>query len=173
MTGSDFSARILEMQQTLFRVSYSILRENCDREDAVSECIFKAWKNLEKLRDERLFRAWVLRILVNECYTLARRRKREVPAESLPEAVAPPDADLWLHDALLRLPETLRTPVVLHYMEGYAIREIAKILRLPQGTVKTRMRKARLSLKELLKEEDLDAKNSFLEKGIRQSGSRF
>lgn len=81
--------------------------------------------------------------------------RREAPGV-LPERVAaPPDADVTLHDALLRLPERLRTPLVLHYMEGYEVRQVASALRLPSGTVKSRMRKGRLMLKDLLSEEEL------------------
>ena len=60
-----------------------------------------------------------------------------------------------LHDALMRLPEEVRTPIVLHYMEGYPVGEIASALRLAQGTVKSRMRRGRAMLKKLLSEEEL------------------
>ena len=55
----------------------------------------------------------------------------------------------------MRLPEELRTPIVLHYMDGYPVQEIASVLRLAQGTVKSRMRRGRAMLKEWLSEEDV------------------
>lgn len=158
MTSSEFSSRILEMTDTLYRVSYSFLRERCDREDAVQECILKAWRKRGSLREERYLQTWVIRILINECHNILRRSRRETALDGLPEHAAltdhtaPPDADFALHDALFRLPETLRTPIVLHYMEGYGTLEIAKMLRLAQGTVKSRMRRARGMLKDMLKE---------------------
>ena len=151
MTNERFANEIVALTDTLYRVSYSILREACDREDAVQSSLEKAWHKRSSLRDERYLKTWLTRILINECYTICRRTKRESSGE-LPERVAPPDADKTLHYALMELPEALRTPIVLHYMEGYGVQEIASALRVPQGTIKSRMRRARLTLKQLLSE---------------------
>ncbi len=154
MTNERFAQEIVALTDTLYRVSYSILPEKCDREDAVQSCLEKAWKRRRALREERYLKTWLVRILINECYDIHRRRAREAPRE-LPERAAPPDADRELHDALMRLPEELRTPIVLHYMDGYPVQEIASVLRLAQGTVKSRMRRGRAMLKEWLSEEDV------------------
>lgn len=100
---------------------------------------------------------WLIRILINACHDIQKKKARESPtdagmAQNIPSA--PSDADTDLHDALMRLEPALRMPLVLHYMEGYAIREIAQMLRLPQGTVKTRMANGRRALKRMLTEED-------------------
>ena len=153
MTTEVFAQRIVEMQPTLYRISYSLLRKSHDRDDAVQECIRKAWEKQARLRDDRTMKAWVSRILINECYNILRRSCRESPSEGLPEAKRPPDAHPALHDAVLCLPDKLRLPVVLHYMEGYELAEIAGMLRLPGGTVKTRLMRARKQLRELLEEE--------------------
>ena len=63
----------------------------------------------------------MVRILINVCRNQYRRKRRELAVESVPERAAPPDADPDLHDAVLRLPEALRLPLVLHYMEGYGV----------------------------------------------------
>jgi len=154
VTSERFAQEIVGMTGTLYRVSYSILREPRDREDAVQAALEKAWRKRTSLRDERYLRTWLTRILIHACYDILRRRKREIPGE-IPERAAPPDADRELHDALLKLPEELRTPIALHYMEGYGVKEIASALRLKQGTIKSRMRRARLMLKQLLSEEGL------------------
>ena len=154
MTSEQFAREIVALTDTLYRVSYSILRDACDREDAVQSCLEKAWRRRKSLREERYLKTWLVRILINECYDLHRRRAREAPRE-IPERAAPPGADPELHDALMRLPEEARTPIVLHYMEGYTIQEIASALRLAQGTVKSRMRRGREMLKKLLSEEEL------------------
>ena len=104
-------------------------------------------------------KTWVTRILINECRNIQRRYRREIPTEPLPERaapperVAPPDADRELHDAILRLDEKHRVPIVLHYLEGYSVKEIARMLKLPTGTVKSRMTSARETLKKTLSEE--------------------
>ena len=148
MTNEAFAQRIVQMQETLYRVSYSLLPQQYDREDAVQECIRKAWQKRATLRDDRYMQTWVIRILLNECYALQRKRARETPVDSLPERAAPEDADLLLHDVFLSLDDKLRTVAVLFYIEDYEVKEIARMLRLPAGTVKSRLHRARALLRE-------------------------
>lgn len=155
MTSAEFGQRIVAMQETLYRVCYSILPQACDREDAVQECIRIAWQKQGSLREERYLQTWVIRILIHECYALLRRGKREHPIDVLPERIAPPDADVDLHDALMALPVPLRLPVTLHYIEGYPLADVAQILRLPTGTVKSRLNRARTKLKTALLSEEM------------------
>jgi RNA polymerase sigma-70 factor, ECF subfamily len=150
VTSDEFSNRIVSMMQMLYRVSYSQLSQSCDRDEAVQECLCKAWQKRSQLKDEHFMQTWVIRILLNECHNIQKKRMRELPLEELPERCAPADADPELHDALLSLEEKLRLPIQLHYIEGFSISEIAKILRCPQGTVKTRMLRGRQELKKSL-----------------------
>ena len=153
MTYDEFSTRIVAMMQTLYRVSYAQLSQSCDRDEAVQECLYKAWKKRHQLKDERYMQTWVIRILINECHNIQRKRGRELPLNEVPERVAPADADFELHAALFSMDETLRLPIMLHYIEGFSIGEIAQILRWPQGTVKSRMLRGRQKLKIILSEE--------------------
>ena len=153
MTYDEFSTRIVAMMQTLYRVSYAQLSQSCDRDEAVQECLYKAWKKRHQLKDERYMQTWVIRILINECHNIQRKRGRELPLNEVPERVAPADADFELHDALFSMDETLRLPIMMHYIEGFSIGEIAQILRWPQGTVKSRMLRGRQKLKIILSEE--------------------
>ena len=148
MTNEDFAARVLAMQGTLYRVTCAILREHADREDAVQSAIEKAWRKRGMLRDEGRLRAWVVRILINECYTLLRHQKRETPVEAIPDSPAPDTADPDLYRFFTGLPDKLRLTMVLHYVEGYEVKEIAGMLHLPVGTVKTRLMRGREKLKE-------------------------
>jgi RNA polymerase sigma-70 factor (ECF subfamily) len=145
------------MQETLYRTCYSLLPQACDREDAVQECIRIAWQKRGSLRDERYLQTWVIRILIHECYALLGKRKREHPAEVSPERAAPPDADAELHDALIALPVELRLPVTLHYLEGYPLSDVARMLRIPTGTVKSRLNRARRRLKACMMDEEMDS----------------
>jgi len=150
LTTEEFSERIVGMIQTLYRVSYSQLAQDCDRDDAVQECLYKAWKKRHQLKDESVMQTWVIRILINECRNIQKKGRQEFPLDELLKRAAPPDTDFELHDALFAIDETLRLPIVLHYMEGYSTKEVAQILRIPHGTVKSRMSRARNELKKIL-----------------------
>ncbi len=158
MTDETYIQKVLDMRETLYRISYGLLSNEQDRYDAVQECLLKAWEKRATLREEGFVKTWVTRILINECHQIGRKRRRVTPMEQVPERdaaqAAPPDADLAVHDALLNLPEKLRLPVMLHYMEGYGIKEIAGMLRIPQGTVSTRLRTGRERLRDLLGDEE-------------------
>ncbi len=150
MEKEAFEKQLLSLGGAMYRVAASILPRQCDREDAIQESILTALQKRACLRDERAMRAWVLRILVNNCYDILRGQKRETSTDILPEPKnhweSPPDADLMLRDMLLTLPEEYRLLLVLCYVEGYKIREIAEILHLPQGTVQSRLHRAKRML---------------------------
>ncbi len=157
MTQVEFAERVVGMQATLYRVSTTLLMQLCDREDAVQACIEKAWQARHKLRDDSALRAWLVRILLRECYALLKKRKRELPMEQLPERTTEPDAHPELYRHVTALPDKYRIPLVLHYMEGYAVAEIAHILSRPQGTVKAQLHRGRALLKDALRGEEGDA----------------
>lgn len=157
MTKEEFEQRIISMQDTLYRMSATILYRPCDREDAIQECIFKSLKKRDSLKDDAAMQSWVIRILINECYSILRRARWERPAEQLPEPPPQPapDADPEVFRILFSLDTRLRLPMVLYYVEGYSVSEIAHILRIPSGTVKSRLARARARMKkELTKEAD-------------------
>ena len=139
MTAEEFTVQIMDMKKTLYHVSCGILRSEADREDA--------------LKSAGAFRAWVTRILINECYDICRRGSKIVLLDEMPEAVAPESGDRELRDAVMGLDEIYRMPILLFYVEGFSIREISRILQIPEGTVKSRLFAGRGKLREVLGEE--------------------
>lgn len=152
MNNEEFTRAILGMTDTLYRIASTQLPQRADREDAVQECLRRAWEKRHRLRDERYLHTWVIRILLNECHTLQRRMSRTLPMEEIP-AMQHCREESPLKAALLRLEERYRVPILLHYLEGYSVAEVAQILRVPQGTVKTWLFRGRRALKEYLNEE--------------------
>lgn len=138
MEKERFSRVLLDMTDTLFRVAAIQLRQPANRENAVQECLRRAWEKRQRLHDERYVQTWVIRILLNECHRMQRRMSRAVPAETI-SAVQQHQEGSMPKEALLQLDEKYRTPILLHYIEGYSVAETAEILRMPQGTVKTRL----------------------------------
>ena len=147
MTDDKFAQALLELTECMYRVCYSQLYQAADREDAVQEALKRAWEKRHTLRDEGALKGWLIRILLNECHNIQRKSRLSVPMEHLP-LPPPPDADGTLHDLILSLPEKYRTPVVLMFMEGMTAAETAKAMRIPQGTVHSRVHRARQLLRE-------------------------
>lgn len=149
--GIWFAQQVQSMKSTMFYVAVSILHNEWDAEDATENAILKAYENLDSLRDQRHFRTWLLKILRNECCDYAKKSSRQLPQDcwELSEEFKPPDVDLW--NALKLLAEKDRLALLLYYLDGYKIREIAEILEEPAGTVKSRLSRTRKSLRNILK----------------------
>ena len=149
----DFFVRQIDTHGgMLYRVAYSILRNDEDCKDALQETALKAWQRRSSLRDDRFFRTWIVRILINTCYDTQRKRRRTVSIEEIQEpACPPPDPSLAL--ALEALPEKLRLPLTLCYAEGMSYAEIARTLHLPQATVRGRIHRAKEQLRKELDAE--------------------
>lgn len=156
MNKDTFIDKVLETESTLYHVSKSILIHDQDCEDAVQGAILKAYNKLNTLKEEQYFKTWLVRILINECYSL----KRSVcPTVSYEEYFEFTKADgkkdySELYLAIEKLPEQIRITIVLYYVEGYSIEEIKKILKVPAGTVKSRLARGRKLLK--IKLEDME-----------------
>ncbi|MEG0767067.1 MAG: RNA polymerase sigma factor [Clostridia bacterium] len=156
MDAETFQAEAMQHQRLLYRVSYSILSDNDDCADAVQEALLRAWQHRGSLHSMEAFRPWLVRILVNVCHTILRKRvkQRFVPLEDTSAPVAETGGmPAALDDALGLLSSEQRVVTVLHYLEGYSVREIAEMTATPVGTVKTRMMYARQRLQGLLREE--------------------
>ncbi len=136
----------------LYRVAYTILRNDEACKDAMQDTALKAWEKRHSLREERYFRTWVTRILINVCYDTQKKRRRTILLEEIAEpSVPPPDAELSL--ALQALPEKLRLPLVLCYAEGMSYQEVADVLHLPIATVRGRIHRAKGELRKELDAE--------------------
>lgn len=148
MTHADFTERIIAMEPRLYRVSAGILSQRADQEDAVQSSLERAWRKLPTLRDDSLLETWVTRILINEARAILRRKRWVVPVESVADRPAPPpSADPDLYRFFTSLPDKLRLTMTLHYIEGLDVAEIARLLRLPEGTVKSRLARGREKMK--------------------------
>lgn len=141
----EFVRRVEADTEMLYRVAHTLLGCDADCADAVQEALTRAWMRRERVR-EPYFRTWLTRILINECKAQRRRSARTLPREDFPDAAAPEPFDPALRDALERIDERYRLPLLLHYLEGFSLREIAAMLHAPLGTVKARLHRARRAL---------------------------
>lgn len=149
----DFFVRGIEAHSgMMYRVAYTILRNDDDCRDALQETALKAWEKRATLRNEQYFRTWIVRILINTCYDTKRKRRPLVSLEAIPELSIPPH-DPSLAIALQALPEKLRLPLMLCYSEGMRYEEIAQSLHLPKATVRGRIHRAKQQLRKELDAE--------------------
>ena len=160
-TDREFEARLADSSALAFRVAYSVLRQHEDAEDAAQEAFARAHRRFAQLRDRDRFRGWLVRMTWRIALDHRRGdRRRSMREEQLVAPVAAPDrleddaiatersAQLW--HAIDALPEKLRLPIVLVSIEEQSVRDVATLLGLPEGTVKSRLFDARQRLKELL-----------------------
>lgn len=132
----------------LYRISLVMLQNVQDAEDAVSDTLIKYMLHRKSFQDEAHCKAWLIRVNINLCKNklIFRKRHPQIQLEQL--GLHYQEEESRLMGMLMELPQTYREVVLLYYIEGYKIREIAKILRLTESTVKKRLERARKQLKE-------------------------
>ena len=160
--GDDaaFESIMGERLARTFRMALAILGSEADARDATQDAWLQAWRHVASLKDPDRFDAWLDRIVVNACrMTLRRKRVREIPMPSDfdrpgdahgPDGLAERDA---LERAFDRLTVEHRTVLVLHHLEERSVAEIADVLGVPAGTVKSRLHAARSQLERRLEAE--------------------
>ena len=156
MDKKDFGELVNAAAPTLYRVAKSFLKNDADCEDAAQEAVAIAFSKLASLKNDQYAKTWLVRILMNECRRTLRMRKRVVPSGNIDAGHTPEDQS-GLYEALMGLELKFRTPIVLHYLEGFSVGEISAMLKVPPGTVKSRLARARQKLRTLLHNlEDID-----------------
>ena len=151
LNESEFCARVLNIKRRLYCAAYSILWNDADCADAMQEAAIKAWTHRSRLRNKDFFETWYTRILINECKALLKKRRGGESALTgdIMDEQRDLSADLDLKDALKQLKPKYRLPLVLHYQDGYSLREVARILGLRESLVKSRLHQARQELRRL------------------------
>lgn len=154
MDKERFTQLAMAQQRRMYRIAISYTASSADAEDAMQEALLRAWDRRDSLRDEALFATWLTRILMNECKSLLRKRRRLTPAAELPALSTPPEDEQAadVRRALFAMPERYRVPLVMSLLEGYKLQEIAAMMKLPLGTVKSRVARG----KKLLEKEVLE-----------------
>lgn len=134
-----FVQTVRDRERSMYRVALVMLRRSADAEDAVASGIEAAYRRLDFVRDDKALPSYLMRCTINACHDVLRRRKRENAVEDV-EPYAPalyPDTPIWTY--LMGLEEKYSVPIALRYGEDMSIAEIASTLRIPQGTVSSRI----------------------------------
>lgn len=147
------TAELYERQaDRLYRLAYARLLNAADAEDAVAETFAKYLRKMPEFRDASHEKAWFLRVCINTCNDLARRRtvRAYTPIEELSEVLAAEEKDKSVLESVYALPEKYRMCVLLYYFEDFSVEETAKALKISVSAVKMRLSRAREMLKTVL-----------------------
>lgn len=154
-----FLALIDENRLNLYRVARGILIDKEDIEDALQNTVIHSFQKINSLKKDEYFKTWIIRILINECNEILRKSKRVtyLDENNNNEICSDSYENMDLTRAINSLSEELRITTVLFYFEDMSIKDIAKILKIPEGTVRSRLTRARVKLREIISEVEYDA----------------
>ena len=147
MTKEKFTELILENEEMMCKVAMSMLRNEKDCEDAMQTAILSAFEKLSTLKHEEYFRTWLMRILINTCNKLLRQRKRTAELTEVQAVSTSSVEEVEVRAAVEALPLKIRQVIILYYSEQFTTKEISEILRIPKGTVLSRLDKGRKLLR--------------------------
>ncbi|MBP3460591.1 MAG: RNA polymerase sigma factor [Lachnospiraceae bacterium] len=135
----------------LYRVGVVMLKSRHDAEDAVQDTLIKYMEHQKEFQDREHIKAWLLRVNINICKNKLRfyQKHPSIPLEQL-GMIYEKEEDCRLMEALMGLPPKYKEVFLLYYVEGYKIREAARILKVSEAAVKKRLERGREKLNELL-----------------------
>ena len=149
-----FLETVRENRDRMFRIAMSLLHAGADAEDAVSAAVEATWKHFHSIRNPEALSAYMTRSVVNAARDELRRRKRTVPLETVEQTLTAEDRQDPLFEYICELEEKYRLPLILRMQERMTEKEIAAALRIPRGTVSTRINRALAILKEQMSKEE-------------------
>jgi|HubBroStandDraft_6_1064221.scaffolds.fasta_scaffold342200_2 RNA polymerase sigma-70 factor (ECF subfamily) len=162
LAAREFEEQLADGASLAFRLAMSVLRNRADAEDVAQDALLRAYRGFAKLRERGAFRGWLCRITwrlaLDKQRGTRRREKREyavsispeAPQRSVEQMAVANEFDRHLAKAMDELPEKLRQALILAAIQGHSTREVAQMLDLPEGTVKSRVHLARKQLTEKL-----------------------
>ncbi len=140
-----FTELMQQQMQSMYKAAKAILRCDEDVADAIQETILCCWEHLDQLRENRYFKTWLTRILINKCNDLLRKKREYLPEENLSELAGPNREfeNVEWRETLNGIDEKYRLILLLYYVEGFTTGDISRILDMPKSTVRTRLARGR------------------------------
>lgn len=154
-----FSKLIEEIKLKLYKTGMSILKNDDDTCDAIQETLINAYKSINTIKDNQYFSTWIIRILINKCYDIIRKNKKIVYLDEKMQLEQDMYYEIYSQESELELilnkiDKDLKTITVLYYYDDLSVSEISEMLNIPEGTVKSRLSRARNKIYMILKEEE-------------------
>ncbi len=143
---------LMEKYKTaLYKVAKSYLGSEDDIADVMQDTVLAAYEHIKELKNASYFKTWLTRILINQCKDFLRQQKKYVVSDKIAEtSYEMPENNREFYELIKELPEDYRMIFLLYYGEGFKTNEIAQILDVNENTVKSRLRRGRDRLKQVL-----------------------
>jgi len=150
-----FTILMTQHAQSMYKVAKAILKNDEDVADAMQETALTCWEKIGTLKKNEFFKTWMIRILINKCNYIYRQKARFTSDSVVPEVMIEESAFAnveWM-ELLECLEEKHRTVIILYYVEGFKVKEIAQILDVSESAVKGRMTAARKKMECFYQQE--------------------
>lgn len=154
LNQQEFTRAAEKHMDTIYRVAYSWLKNSDDANDVTQEVLLQLYRTDKEFESDSHMKNWLIRVAINQCKKIFRSPWSKLEdIDEYAETLGFEQEDYReLFDAVMRLDQKYRVPLMLFYYEGYTTAEIASILKLPENTVSTRLSRARAKLKDYLGE---------------------
>lgn len=155
-----FESLINSMRVKLYKTAMAILKNDDDACDAIQETLMSAYKNFNSLNNKSYFGTWITRILINKCYDIIKQNKKVSSINQMMEKDENASYyDVYKEESLVenvlsKIDPDLKVVTVLYYYDEFSVNEIAEMLNIPEGTVKSRLSRSRDKLYDILKKEE-------------------
>lgn len=155
-----FDELIILIEKELYLIAKIKLRNDDDIADAIQETILKCYQNIHKLRDTKLFKTWTIKILINECNKIYRKKEKykisieDNEIENYIKSEENYDENIEFNILIRKLETEEKIILTLYYCSGYTTKEISKILHKNENTIRSKMARAKAKLKNQLKGEE-------------------
>lgn len=155
-----FMELIKSNKKSMYKVARAMVFNEEDIKDVFQDTIIKAYESIEKLKEPQYFSTWLIRILINNCNDVIKKRKKVISLEIVKEeSYKEKFKNVDLYMAINELEEDLKMVIIMFYFMDMAIKDIAKAQSIAEGTVKSRLNRARKKLEEKLSKEEGEAIN--------------
>lgn len=155
-----FESLIVTVKTKMYKTAISVLKNDEDACDAIQEALLSAYKSFDTLQNKEYFSTWIIRILLNKCYNIIQKNKK---ITYLNEQSKINENDRYydfysvesnVEKVLNMIDSDLKLVAVLYYYDEFSVKEISELLTIPEGTVKSRLSRAREKIYDILKKEE-------------------
>lgn len=152
---AEFTALACAFQDDIFRLALGYLKSYDAADDVTQEVLIALYRSDKEFENDQHAKNWLIKVTMNECRKLWRRPWRHhEDIDDYAERIFQEQKDYSdLFAAIMKLDKQKRIAVILHYIEGYSLAEIAEMTAIPQATVGTHLARARAKLKDILEEQ--------------------